>query len=296
MKHTSSLPPRREAVPKTYPTCSLKQATDLIDAQCGKISVKERHGKGPNKVIILPEAERELTVTVSYGRRSPMNIKEQKFLGFGHLLRLDEEGHTLTIVKHFIEIPTKNRTACSAGNLGVNGEPNPGLDILEYKREEFLKGEADFNTDAFGHQVDPFLSLCGPSEFVLEGHTHPDLNVFFSSTDKVTGAARAATTPICSFVCDPIRKKMLGSVGKDFADAEVIVYAYDTATKQMPTPKEPCQEADKVDEPLAPPMDEIVRLLGQCIHTLGHSGTVRLRTGWGGKTHLKVKLTIPNRK
>ena len=137
----------------------------------------------------------------------------------GHFL-VDDDGNVITIISHIIEIQTMNRNPVGASNLGPNGEYNPGLDFLEYHREEFLRNESKFNTDAFGYQVDPFLKLCGPSEFVLEGHTHPDLGVFYSGTDKVSGAARAASSPVCIFVCDPIRKKMLGSIGKDFAEAD----------------------------------------------------------------------------
>lgn len=223
MNNNTPMPARRPVTPRTYPICSLREAMDLVSNMCGNVYIKERHGTGVNKVIILPEAARELEVMVSYGRRSPMNVSEQKYVGYGHFL-MDESGH-IAVVNHFIEIQTMNRNSVGASNLGPNGEYNPGLDFLEYHREEFLRTETKYNIDAYGYQVDPFLKLCGPSEFVLEGHTHPDLGVFFSGTDKVSGAARAASSPVCIFVCDPIRKEMLGSIGKDFAEAEVLVYS-----------------------------------------------------------------------
>jgi hypothetical protein len=258
---------------------------DIIKSKCGDVYVKERHGKGRNKVIILPEPEQELTAITSYGRRSPMNVYEQKLYGMGHFL-IDDDGNVITIISHIIEIQTMNRNPVGASNLGPNGEYNPGLDFLEYHREEFLRNETKFNTDAFGCQVDPFLKLCGPSEFVLEGHTHPDLGVFYSGTDKVSGAARAASSPVCIFVCDPIRKKMLGSIGKDFAEAEIIVYSRGTA------PQEDLSE----DKRLIPPTDEIVRLASQCLHTRGYDGDIRLFTRINGKGCLKIKLVIPRAK
>lgn len=282
MTNYTPMPTRRPAPPKTYPICSLKKALDIIRSKCGDVCISERHGKGNNKVIILPEAKRELEVMISYGRRSPMNANEQKYAGYGHYL-MDESGHIITIVKHFIEIQTMNRNAVGASNLGPNGEYNPGLDFLEYHREEFLRTEAKYNTDAFGYQVDPFLKLCGPSEFVLEGHTHPDLGVFYSGTDKVSGAARAASSPVCIFVCDPIRKKMLGSIGKDFAEAEVIVYSH------VGNAREDYSE----DKRLLPPTDEIVRLTGQCLRTRGYTGDIRFLTRIDGKGCLKIKLVIP---
>lgn len=279
------MPARRPVSPKAYPICSLKEALEIIKKKCGDVYIKERHGKGFNKVIILPEAMHELEVMISYGRHSPMNVNEQKYVGYGHFL-MSEKGRIIIVIKHFIEIQTMNRNAVGASNLGPNGEYNPGLDFLEYHREEFLKTECMYNTDSFGYQVDPFLKLCGPSEFVLEGHTHPNLGVFYSATDRESGAARAATSPVCIFVCDPIRKKMLGSIGKNFAEAEVIVYSRRTIP----------QENYIEDKRLIPPTDEIVRLTSQCLRSSGYTGKVRLHTRLDGKGFLKIKLIIPREK
>ncbi len=282
MANYTPLPSRRPAPPRMYPVFSLKKVCDTIESKCGNVYVTERHGKGPNTVIVLPEAARELEVMISYGRRSPMNAKEQKYVGYGHFM-VDENGHIIIVVSHFIEIQTMNRSAVSASNLGPNGEFNPGLDFLDYHREEFQRNESKYNTDAFGCQVDPFLKLCGPSEFVLEGHTHPDLGVFYSSTDKVSGSARAASTPVCIFVCDPIRKKMLGSVGKDFAEAEIVVYS------RKPVSHEELSE----DKRLSPPADEVVRLASRCLRTRGYAGYIRFHTRYDSKGCLKIKMVIP---
>lgn len=74
MTNYTPMPTRRPPQPKTYPVCSLKKAMDIIKSKCGDVYVKERHGKGSNKVIILPESEQELNSIISYGRRSPMNV------------------------------------------------------------------------------------------------------------------------------------------------------------------------------------------------------------------------------
>ena len=140
----------------------------------------------------------ELTSIISYRRRSPMNVNEQKFGGYGHFLR-NPAGGMIAVIKHFIEVPTVNRTPVSAGNLGPNGELNPALDFLEYVRAEFFRTEKQFNTDAYGCEVDPFLELCGGSEFVMECHTHPDLGVFWSAADRRSGSHRAGNKPLCIF-------------------------------------------------------------------------------------------------
>ena len=213
-----------------------------------------------------------------------MNVLEQKIYGMGHFLQ-DLAGNTIVIVSHVIEIPTMNRNPVGASNLGPNGEYNPGLDFLAYYREEYLKNEKKFNLDAYGKKVDPFIDLCGPSEFVLEGHTHPDLGVFYSETDRVSGSARAASAPVCIFVCDPIRKAMLGSIGKDFQKAEILVFSRNKA---------PQKERDHSTQSDLP-TDEIVRLASQCLHTKGYNGHIRFRSRIGGRGCLKVKLLIPKK-
>ena len=280
MMNVPPLPPKRPTSPKKLPVCSLNNALSIIKQNCGNVHVLERHGSGPNKVIILPEATRELEMMVSYGRCSPMNAKEQKYVGYGHYLK-DENSHNITIVKHFIEIQTMNRSATSASNLGPNGEYNPGLDFLEYYREEFLRTEAKFNTDALGFQVDPFISLCGPSEYVLEGHTHPNLGVFFSAIDKVSGSARAACSPVCTFVCDPIRQKMLGGIGHELNRAEIIVLS--NRNTLYGGPNENSQ--------LPRPMNLILQIVRQCLRSCSYTGRYKITTKLDGRKSLKITMT-----
>ena len=108
-----------------------------------------------------------------------MNMLEQKFIGLGHIFE-SGDGHHIIVVNHFIEIHTTNRTSVTAGNIGPNGETT-ALDLVGYYREEYLEKEAEFNTDENGNMIDPFLTGAGPSEYVLEGHTHPDLHVFIGA-------------------------------------------------------------------------------------------------------------------
>ena len=74
MTNYTPMPTRRPPQSKTYPVCNLKEAMDIIKSECGDVYVKERHGKGRNKVIILPEPYQEFVSITSYGRRSPMNV------------------------------------------------------------------------------------------------------------------------------------------------------------------------------------------------------------------------------
>ena len=283
MTNYTPMPTRRPMQPKTYQVCGFEKAMNIIKSKCGNVCIRERHGEGLNKVIILPEALRELEVLISYGRRSPRNVKEQKLQGYGPTFLLDDEEHVLIVIAHFIEIHTTNRSTTSAGNLSAHGDDNPGLDILEYERNEYIDGEHAYNIDADGYQVNPFVKHGSPSKFNTEFHTHPDLGVFFSGPDKASGAARAASDPICIFVCDPIRKKMKAAIGKNLMEAEVIALARDATSKEDLTE----------DKRLIPPTDEIVRLTSQCLRTRGYAGNVRLRSHINGKASLKIKLVIP---
>lgn len=285
MFNATPLPPKRIKVVEEYPVLSMKKIMGIIRKNCGEVYVQERHGKGTYKVIVLPEATREFTVIVSYGRRSPMNILEQKYAGYGHFLR-DENDNIVVIVSHFIEIQTMNRNSIGASNLGPNGENNPGLDFLAYHRDEFIKNEHKYNTDAYGCLVDPFLDVCGPSVFVLEGHTHPDLGVFYSGTDRQSGMARAAVSPVCIFVCDPIRKQMLGSIGKNFKEAEIIVFSRKEYVASQRQAKSKIETPQRI-------VDEIVRLANKCISYQGYSGKINARTSIDGKECLSIKMTIP---
>ena len=284
MINTTPLPPKKIRAVQEYPVLPMKKIMSLIRKNCGTAYISERHGKGNNKVIILPEAACEFQVMVSYGRRSPMNVLEQKYAGFGHFLR-DEHNNIVLIVSHFIEIQTMNRNSIGASNLGPNGENNPGLDFLMYHRDEFIKNEHKFNTDAYGYKVDPFLDICGPSVFIIEGHTHPDLGVFYSGTDRQSGMARAAVSPVCIFVCDPIRKQMLGSIGKDFKEAEIIVFS-----RRVNDGKSILSD-NKLETPQEI-IGEIIRLANKCFSYKGYSGKINDRTS-GGKEYLSIKMIIP---
>lgn len=223
MSNPPPLPNRTKITPREFAVLSLNDISRIVEERCGNVFVLERHGEGSNHVIILPEAFQEFKSIVSYHRVSPMNRCEQKYIGLGHFFA-DKEGNISVVVSHFIQFHTMNRTTISASSLGPNGERNPGVDFLEYYRNEYIQSENVYNTDAFGFSVDPFVDKYGHSEFVLDGHTHPNLGTFFSNTDIQSGTAHAGQLPVCIFVCDPIRGEMLGRIGKDFSDAQVIVY------------------------------------------------------------------------
>lgn len=282
------LPERKPREQVVYPGMTFEEVINTIEKECGRSFAVKSYGRGKHKVIILPEAVSELRVMVSFGRRSPKNLKEQKYNGYGHFLD-GGDGNVIIVVAHFIEVFTMNRSAVHASNLGPGGESNPGLDFLEYYREEFLSSEKDCNEDAGGYKADPFLDICGSSEFVLEGHTHPDLGVFWSPQDRKTGSARAASSPVCIFVCDPVRREILGSVGKEFEEAEVILYdrvnsPYTESCFPEPAPEE-------ADSRIC--VNKLIYQAQQCISLRGCSGKILCHTGIWGNLKVNIKLKVP---
>lgn len=215
------LPPRREDIPRKFQIMSWEKIQEVIE-DCGDVYVREKHGAGKNKLILLPEAFFDLKAITCYGRWAPQNICEQKLQGLGYFIQDKEENH-YTIVSHLLQIHTMNRSLLSASQIGEDGDTT-GLDFLMYYRNEYLQNEKKFNFDEYGALVNPFLDICGGSEYVLEAHTHPNIGCFLSGPDKALGAARAAKLPVVSLVVDPIRKEMLAATGKNFAETEVIVY------------------------------------------------------------------------
>lgn len=293
-----TLPFRKPEEEKKYAELSCEEIMEIIKEKCGSTAFDESYGDGEHTVFFLPEAADELKSMVSYGRRSPMNIKEMKFIGLGHFFKAKDERVSI-VVSHFLQIFTTNRTSVSAENLGPDGEHNPGLEFLEYYRNEFLEYEKKCNIDAFGKQVDPFLSY-GASEYVLEGHTHPDLGVFWSSTDRKSGMARAAKKPVCIFVCDPVRKKMLGCIGSGFENARVIVVKrQQSEVHDVKEKSEKCEKEEKLvkEEKCVlcshegRELDELCTAAGAFLAKSGCRGKLKCRKSIKGGRVISFKMT-----
>ena len=117
------LPARRPEAPRTYPVFKLADVMRIIVKDCGGVVV-ERHGTGTDKVLILPEPAQELVSILSYGRRSPQNFRELKLIGLGHFV-LTPDNSRLTLVTHFIQIHTTNRTPSALPIWGLTAPQIP---------------------------------------------------------------------------------------------------------------------------------------------------------------------------
>lgn len=272
------LPPR-DAKPRALPAAEQEQLHNAIAKGCHAV-VSQTYGKGRHKILLLPQAVTELEAMTAFGAKLPINYLEQRFNGYGHIMQ-DHGGALIFIVKHLIEIQSPYRSPVGVSLLGPNGEPNPGNDIAEFLRETFLAQEADRNQDTAGWPVDPFLKDFGGSEFVLDGHTHPGLGVFWSGPDKGTIQARGGLHPAAAIVVDPLCKDVLGAASFQhrMEPAQVIFYRHPAA--QAPAPA----AAD------TPPEQLILAAAAQAVQ-YGAKGGAAIRTRFGQKT-LRVKLSWP---
>ena len=186
--------PKREKEEKVYPVMSLEEICAIIEAKCGKVFIAERHGKqerSHNHVIILPEAWEELRVMITYGRISPINEFEQQFCGYGHIF-LTEEGYVTTVVSHFIQVHTMNRTPISSSYLSKDGASNPGLDFLAYYRDEYVKTGHWLFEDGrrFYHELmalqDPPTVVVSLNDEMAAGFISESMNTDRKILDKVS--------------------------------------------------------------------------------------------------------------
>lgn len=265
---------------KKYPVLGIETALATIREKCGA-EVTQRYGEGGGEsaVILLPQAADELRFITTFGRRSPMNCKETKFIGYGHWFIDDKTRRPFVVVSHFIEVKTPYRTNVSCSLIGPHGELSGGVEILEYEKDEYLANEIKYNTDADGYVVDPFLKI-GHSEYAVEAHTHPALHAFFSYTDKELHKARSGAGLMASLVVDPINREMVSVVGKNFQKAQVLI----------------CGRRPQADADGGLPeggLEEIMRLAGALLNDKGYAGSVRAQCRPNGSCCLKLKLVSP---
>lgn len=263
----------------TLPRVAAGMIPGVIREQCAPFD-PETYGTGAHTLYILPEAAAELTNWVQYGKRRAANVHEQQFLGLGHSF-VDSDNAIQTVVTRIIPIFSASRGPTHARVVSDGNDAM--LDILENERKLQNRLESQLNTDENGHTIDPFLSY-GPSAVVLFGHTHPDLGCFFSRVDHQSNYS-SPSTPMVTFVCDPIRRDMKAMVGTDCADMKIVVCR----------PK----AAASVPAPVAAPREDPVEALWQQVSTA--SNLLLRQNGVSGnfhcyrsnnRTHMCIKITL----
>lgn len=265
-----------------YPVSSVQEIISLIKQRC--IPCKfECFQDGKHTVIILSEATDELESMLRYGKRRVVNCYEQHYLGLGHRF-IDKDGNVITVISRFLYIYSASRGPTHAKVISEGNDAM--LDILELEREIQNRLENRFNKDENGYLIDPTLKY-GPSEVVLFGHSHPGFGVFFSPTDHGRNYS-TPTSPIVTFVCDPIQKDMKAMVGVNGEDAKIIVcrQSSETAPAVEPLTSAPHREYSVPD--LWQRVGTAANLL---LQQAGVNGNFDCHRDRRGNTHMKFRIT-----
>ncbi|MBR3974216.1 MAG: hypothetical protein IKJ99_09755 [Oscillospiraceae bacterium] len=276
-----------------------KKKVSLPEVPCGMVPATIRaccapfdpevYGDGAHTLYVLPEASAELDHWVRFGKKRASNIYEQQFIGLGHEF-IDTNRRIQTVITRIIPIFSAGRGPAYAKVISEGNDSI--LDVIANERKIQNELENEYNTDENGYTVDPFLGY-GPSGVVLFGHTHPDIGCFFSSTDHRSNYS-TPSTPIVTFVTDPIRKEMKAMVGMGCEDMKVIVCRPQTVAPA------PFVEVQPVPPEVRPvPLEYTVEELWQRVSAAsnillqqpGVSGNFDSHHDWRGRTHMQFRIT-----
>lgn len=273
----------------TYPVLSVQEIINIIKKRCVP-SKFETFQDGNHAVIILPEAASELDSMICYGKRRAVNLYEQHYLGLGHKF-VDKDGTIITVVSRFLYIYSASRGPCHAKVISEGNDAM--LDILEKERAIQNQYEKQFNEDESGYLVDPFLQY-GPSEVVLFGHTHPGLGVFFSPTDHGRNYS-TPTSPIVTFVCDPIQKDMKAMVGVKGEPAKIFVFRQSSEAAPLVEQEAPetvqLSTASRFAYTVPHLWQRIAILANLMLQQPSVNGHFDCYRDWRGNMHMKFRIT-----
>lgn len=258
-----------------------KMVPSTIQTNCTPFDI-EVYGDGSHVLYFLPEASVELNYYVQYGKKRASNAHEQQLIGLGHNF-IDSNHRIQTVVTRIIPIFSASRGPTHA--KVVSEENDAMLEVLENERKIQNQLESEYNTDENGHTIDPFLEY-GPSKVVLFGHTHPDLGCFFSSVDHRSNYS-TPSTPIVTFVCDPIRKDMKAMVGVGCESMKIIVCRPKSGTTATTSQRTTAHREFTVDE-LWQRVSAVANLL---LQQAGVNGNFDCHHDWRGRTHMQFKVT-----
>lgn len=258
-----------------------KMVPSTIQANCAPFDV-EAYSDGSHVLYFLPEACAELNHCVQFGKKRASNAHEQQFIGLGHDF-IDSNHRIQTVVTRIIPIFSASRGPTHAKVISEGNDAM--LEVLENERKIQNQLESEYNTDENGHTIDPFLEY-GPSKVVLFGHTHPDLGCFFSSVDHRSNYS-TPSTPIVTFVCDPIRKDMKAMIGVSCESMKIIV-CRPKAIASTTTPQRTTAPREFTVDELWQRVSAVANLL---LQQAGVNGNFDCHHDWRGRTHMQFKIT-----
>lgn len=265
-----------------FPDLSPSDIDRIIRTACGA-RCEEVFGKGESNVFFLPEAWLELQNYVRYGKTRPVNIYEQEYDCEGRLF-LTKDGILSAVVSHIIPILSAQRSRM-ASVLVQTEQDNNIYDRVRAERDVLRENEKKANRYEDGSSIDPFISY-GRLEAIMLGHTHPNLGVFFSTTDYGSSYA-TPSFPAGIIVCDPIRKDLKAALGVGFQEATIKVYKKTERMKRSMDEREAIISQRSTD----PSVNELLNGINSAFCKGQMKGSFSHFIGKDGKLHISLKAT-----
>lgn len=203
--------------PRFHDTLSTNEIIDIIERKC-KCRIITSVGKGP-AVIFLPHGWDNLVASTHYGKWTSENELESQYFLEGYYSK-DGNGKTTTVVTHVLTPVSASRKHTTA-QLYVEGGTNAYKDLEEQEKSLAAYGKSG-RVSKTGAELNPFYTSYGPPMRVGFGHTHPNLGVFFSETDK-TSVFAVPGEPWVTMVVDPRREEILVTTGPDLTKSQLII-------------------------------------------------------------------------
>ena len=211
MKESIPAPVIRIVAPMRLHEISRSHLDKLLHMTGGKVTQscfpKDISAEAPC-VLFTPKAYSELCAVTHLGTMHPDNALECQYILEGYYF-LIEHTHYVTVVTCVIPLQSAVREAAyTQRNTASDSTCTQLLAMQESFLERYSASHnVDLTTDL---PLNPFVKEFGPPIQVGEGHTHPSLGVFWSTTDRSSVHARPGE-PYINLVIDPHHPKLTPS-------------------------------------------------------------------------------------
>ena len=278
--------------PRIHGDLSTREVQEIITRKC-KCRVITSNGSGP-VVIFLPHGWDNLVASTNYGKWTPENELESQYFLEGYYFK-DPSGKTTTVVTHVLT-PVSHSRHRTAAQLYEEGGEN-AYKNLEDQEKALAEHACAGRVSSTGAELNPFFKEYGAPIRVGFGHTHPNLGVFFSATDK-TSVFAAPGEPWVTMVVDPRRCDILVTTGKDLTKSKLIIMG----SKECPSEHAPVRTTELLEDKElkfdfnSSVLPEITALLNEFIKHKGLRFDFKISGRFPGRMKLKGSFSKKDHK
>lgn len=283
--------------PRFHDELSTREVLDIITKKC-KSQIISSAGNGP-VVIFLPHAWDNLAASTHYGKWTAENELESQYFLEGYYFK-DPSGRTTTVVSHVLTPGSVSRKHTFA-QLYEEGGENVYKELEE--QEKALAEHGGAGRDSLtGAQLNPMYDRYGPPVRVGFGHTHSNLGVFFSATDK-TSVFAPPGEPWVTMVVDPRRCEILVTTGKELEKSQLIIMGVkekqpdrNQALPQEPVQSKPDQSKKVNFDFSSSALPEIAAMINDFIKNNGLRFDFKINGKFPGRMKLKGSFSKADHK